>query len=124
MLLTDDPAIQELNRHWRGVDAPTDVLSWAQEEAPAGAAARTAPGAEDILGDVVISLDTAARQARARDWDLDEEVALLLVHGILHLLGYEDETEAGAESMRNQERQILGKPLEKVGTLSEGTISA
>ena len=108
VLLTGDAAIRALNRDWRGVDAPTDVLSWAQDEAPA------AGRAEDILGDVVISLETAARQARARGWELGEEVALLLVHGILHLLGYEDESEAGAEEMRMEERRILGKPLEKV----------
>jgi len=67
----------------------------------------------ESLGDVAISLDTAARQAEARGWTLADETALLLVHGILHLLGYEDDTEAGAESMRERERELLGKPLEK-----------
>ena len=108
MLLTDDAQIHALNQTWRGVDKATDVLSWPQEEAPAP------DGAEDLLGDVVISLDTAARQAEARQWTLDEELALLLIHGILHLLGHEDETEAGAAQMREVERRLLGRPLEKV----------
>ncbi len=103
----DDPAIHALNRDWRGLDKPTDVLSWPlEDDAPAGT--------EDALGDVVISLDTARRQAAARGWTLAEETALLLVHGILHLLGHEDDTEAGANAMRAWERQILGRPLEKV----------
>ena len=110
VLFTDDSGIHTLNRDWRGVDRPTDVLSWAQEEeAPPKGEER-----EDALGDVVISLDTARRQAEARGWALDEEVALLLVHGILHLLGHEDETEAGAETMRRIETDVLGRPLEKV----------
>ena len=83
------------------MDKPTDVLSFPLEDAG------------ESLGDVVISLDTAARQAQARDWSLADETALLLVHGVLHLLGYEDDTEAGAKAMRMLERELLGKPLEK-----------
>jgi len=113
VLLTDDPGIHVLNREWRGIDRPTDVLSWPLEEAPALTG-------EDALGDVAISLDTAARQAAARGWEMEDEVALLLVHGILHLLGYEDDTEEGAEAMRTVETRILGKPLDKVDALSEG----
>ncbi len=107
VLLTDDAGIQEFNRQWRGIDKPTDVLSWPQEEA------EQAKGAVH-LGDVAISLDTALHQAQTRDWSVEEETALLLVHGILHLLGYEDETEAGAAEMRKVETRILGKPLEKI----------
>ena len=98
-MLTDDPGIHALNLRWRGYDKPTDVLSWPLEE-------------PITLGDVAISLDTAARQAAARGWSIEDEIALLLVHGILHLLGYEDESEAGAEAMRSKERELLGKPLE------------
>lgn len=105
VVLTDDKEIHRLNRQWRGYDKPTDVLSWPQEEPPR-------VGEPDLLGDVVISLDTALRQATARAWSLADEVALLMVHGTLHLLGYEDETEAGAEAMRAQERRLLGKPLD------------
>ena len=106
VLLTDDAEIRALNRAWRGIDAPTDVLSWPQEEPGAAIAG-------SVLGDVAISLDTARRQAGARGWDAEEEVALLLVHGILHLLGHEDDTAAGARAMRARERAILGRPLTK-----------
>jgi len=109
LLLTDDPGIHELNRDWRGYDKPTDVLSWPQEED-----APEEEGAPDLLGDVAISIDTAARQAATRGWGVEEEVALLLVHGILHLLGHEDESEEGSEGMKRIETRILGKPLDKV----------
>jgi len=104
VVIVDDAEIHALNREWRGKDKPTDVLSWPQTE----------PGEplSDYLGDVVISRDTAERQAAARGWELDDELALLLVHGILHLLGHEDDTEEGAETMKAIERRILGKPLD------------
>jgi probable rRNA maturation factor len=111
VLLVDDARIRQLNREWRHQDMPTDVLSWPQEEA--GERAVGAALTPDVLGDVAISLDTAARQAQARGWSLADETALLLVHGILHLLGHDDETEAGAEAMREIERGLLGKPLDK-----------
>ena len=115
VLFVNDAGIRTLNRSWRGIDKPTDVLSWPQEVSPDGHAGDV----PDVLGDVAISVDTAARQARARGWSEEEEVTLLLVHGILHLLGHEDETEVGAAEMRRIERRILGKPLEKVAPPSE-----
>ncbi len=69
-----------------------------------------------MLGDVVISIDTAQKQANARQWDVEDEAALLLVHGILHLLGYEDDSLAGSNQMKRIETAILGKPLDKVNT--------
>jgi len=90
------------------------VLSWPQEALPDG------PGDAEILGDVAISVDTANRQAAAREWEVAEETALLLVHGILHLLGHEDDTDEGAEVMRAAETRILGRPLDKVETTSLG----
>jgi probable rRNA maturation factor len=111
VLLTDDAGIRALNRAWRGIDTATDVLSWPQEEQERPV--RNGGETDPILGDVAISLETADRQARARGWDVEEEIALLLVHGMLHLLGYEDETAAGARAMRARERAILGRPLSK-----------
>ncbi len=105
VVLTDDAEIHALNRQWRDKDSPTDVLSWPQEEPPR-------PGEPDLLGDVVISLDTAARQAEKRGWTIADETALLLVHGILHLLGHEDDTEAGSDGMKAIETRLLGKPLD------------
>src|SRR5262245_8156445 len=113
VLLTDDATIHELNRAYRGYDKPTDVLSFAQEEHPADAPPMpTLPGEPPLLGDVVISVDTAIRQAETHGVPLEQELALLTVHGILHLLGFEDETEAGAAKMREREREILGIALE------------
>lgn len=106
VVLVGDEEIHGLNRRWRGKDKPTDVLSWpiASREEPLG----------NVLGDIVVSVDTACRQAAARGWSPEEELALLFVHGALHLLGHEDDTEVGAESMRRIERRILGKPLDAV----------
>ncbi len=69
------------------------------------------PGEPTLLGDVIISVDTAQRQADTHGLTLEFELALLTVHGILHLLGYEDETEAGAAMMRVKECEILGEAL-------------
>lgn len=89
ILLCDDATIHALNRDYRHKDKPTDVLAFAMME---GAASGHAPG---VLGDVVISLDTAARQAREHGRSLSDEVTMLLAHGLLHLLGldHRDRTE-------------------------------
>lgn len=94
VVLCDDPFIQDLNREYRGKDKPTDVLSFAQDD-------------PNILGDIVISLPTATRQAEAAHWPLESEIALLAVHGLLHLLGYDDETAAGAWEMQRRTEAIL-----------------
>jgi probable rRNA maturation factor len=101
LVITNDLEIQSLNCYWRQKDRSTDVLSWPQEDST-------------ILGDVMISMETASKQALERGWTLDEECALLLVHGILHLLGHEDDTEAGSEEMKRWERLVLGKPLDSL----------
>lgn len=87
VLLTDDQRIQELNRSHRGKDKPTDVLAFPLDETEAATG-----GGPRLLGDVVISLDTAARQARGRRRPLQDEVRFLLAHGLLHLLGYDHDT--------------------------------
>jgi probable rRNA maturation factor len=86
VLLTDDGGIHVLNREHRHKDKPTDVLSFPMDE--------SVPDPRGILGDVVISLDTAERQARSRGRPLFEEVRFLLAHGVLHLVGY-DHAEPG-----------------------------
>jgi probable rRNA maturation factor len=107
VVLTDDRAIQQLNLQWRDKDKPTDVLSWPLYEI--GEIERVESGE---IGDVVISIETATRQAAARGWELSDELALLLVHGTLHLLGHEDDTEEGSNAMRTIEASLLGKPLD------------
>ncbi len=96
MLLCDDAAIRALNAAHRGVDTPTDVLSFAQDD-------------PHLLGDIVISLETAARQAQAAGWPPEDEVALLATHGLLHLLGHEDERAAGAAGMRDRAAGALAE---------------
>ena len=100
ILLVDDAAIAALNRRYRGRSRPTDVLAFSLLEG-AHADRRGA-----LLGDVVIGIETAARQARARRRTLDDEVARLLVHGALHLVGYDHVRSAEARIMRAQERRV------------------
>jgi len=97
VVLVSDREMQALNRRWRRRDRPTDVLSFAQREG-----AGLAP--DGLLGDVVISLDTARRQAKERGESLGREADRLLVHGLLHLLGYDHERSA-AEARRMQRRE-------------------
>lgn len=103
VLLTDDNEMQGLNRDYRGKDKPTDVLSFPMDDAR-------------LLGDVVISMDTAKAQARDLGVSLDDEVARLLVHGILHLLGYDHERGAIlAKKMRSKEAELLRLLIEAKG---------
>jgi len=100
--LCNDAEIHRLNRDYRGKDRPTDVLAFAMREGP------RIPGDEAVLGDVVISLETAARQARDHRVSAAEEVRMLLIHGVLHLLGYDHErSPADARRMKAQERMLL-----------------
>ena len=103
ILLTDDTFITSLNATHRGKDGPTDVLSFAQEEG------ESSPGEQEpaLLGDVVISLDTAERQARARRHSLLEEVTFLLAHGILHLIGYDHQTDEEEAAMNVMTAQLV-----------------
>ena len=104
LVLTDDRYIHELNRDYRGVDRPTDVLSFAQNE---GEEVQAAEEAEELLGDVVISLETAQRQALEYGHDFDREVAFLTVHGVLHLLGYDHMEEEDRTVMRGKEEEAM-----------------
>ena len=100
LALIDDPEMQQLNASYRGLDRPTDVLSFSLV-AGEGAEHRGA-----LLGDVVISVETAASQARARHRGLDDEMARLLIHGMLHLIGHDHESPQEAQRMRAEERRV------------------
>jgi probable rRNA maturation factor len=101
--LVGDEEMRRLNRDWRGKDRPTDVLSFSLREGEHGGVAAS-------LGDVVISLETAARQARERRATIAREVDRLLVHGILHLAGYDHELSAREERrMKRKEREMLAR---------------
>ncbi|MGH7860576.1 MAG: rRNA maturation RNase YbeY [Candidatus Binatia bacterium] len=100
VLLTDDADIHRLNHQYRKRDRPTDVLSFSLREGRFG-------GVSGALGDVVISLDTARRQAEEYGFSLPAEVDRLLVHGVLHLAGYDHERSAGeARRMQRKERRL------------------
>jgi len=106
ILLTDDPHIRIINREHRAKDKPTDVLSFPQLEfvrpgKPKGQAPLS------VLGDIVISLDTAERQAQSRRRPLAEEVRFLLAHGLLHLLGYDHGTPLEKKEMTKQTRWLV-----------------
>jgi probable rRNA maturation factor len=102
LVLCSDPFIHRLNQQHRGVDAPTDVLSFPMRD-------EGDPNDEDpVLGDVVISVHKAARQAAEHGHALEHELRVLLVHGFLHLLGYDHETgEEDAAEMRAAEGRLL-----------------
>ena len=98
VLLTDDAAVRELNREWRGKDAPTNVLSF-----PA------APSAAPHLGDVALAYETCAREAAEQGKPLEHHLAHLVAHGVLHLLGWDHQSDAEAETMEAFERDILAR---------------
>jgi rRNA maturation RNase YbeY len=112
ILFVGDQRMRGLNRRYRGKDSTTDVLAFAMREACTPHALRQAQGrpvhlAPDLLGDVVISVPTAWRQAIEAGRSLDEELAWLLIHGILHLCGYDHErSEKEARRMHRRERMI------------------
>jgi probable rRNA maturation factor len=117
VLLTDDPTIELLNRKHRRKAKPTDVLAFGTAPTP------EADGCPRLLGDVVVSLDTAARQARKGRRGLVDEVTHLLAHGLLHLMGYDHRTDAEERTMNSlvarlvrashgRERQV-SNPIER-----------
>lgn len=94
IVLTDDEYIRKLNRDYRSIDSPTDVLSFSMDEGT-------------LWGDIYISLDTASKQAEEQGWDLEKEVRFLAIHGLLHLLGYNDEDEEGYNRMMELTERLL-----------------
>jgi probable rRNA maturation factor len=100
--LVNDAAIRELNRDYRHKDKPTDVLAFAME---GGEPSPAAQGGR-VLGDVIVSVDTAARQARKRRRPLLAELTMLLAHGLLHLLGYDHETDEQELEMTAKTREL------------------
>ena len=98
--LVDDAEIAALNGRFRGRPRPTDVLSFSLVEGD------HAERRGELLGDVVIALGVASRQARRRRVALDDEVARLLIHGVLHLLGHDHEEAGEAARMRAEERRL------------------
>ncbi|MEN9578244.1 MAG: hypothetical protein RJA70_1253 [Pseudomonadota bacterium] len=104
LLLTDDAGIHRLNREHRGKSSPTDVLSFPLMDPDDEQFGTLEQGA---IGDVVISIDTAQRQADRSGHDLVEEVRRLLAHGVLHLLGYDHETDVEEAEMEAATTRLI-----------------
>ena len=113
----DDDAIHELNREWRGIDRPTDVLSFEcdgyEDDIP------TCEGEPFELGDIVVAPDIAESQAPQYGISLADEVSLLVTHGLLHLCGYDHMEDDEARVMEDRERELLelfwGRPFKRCG---------
>jgi probable rRNA maturation factor len=99
IVLTDDSTIQALNRDWRGVDKPTNVLSFPASKATS----------EAMRGDIVIAYETLRRECDDEDRVFQHHLAHLTVHGFLHLIGYDHETDAQAEVMEGLESKIMAR---------------
>jgi len=112
VVVTDDEALHKLNLHYRGVDAPTDVLAFSNEQRPEPAEGTrgsfiSAPGLPRYLGDVIISFSRAEAQAEEAGHAVQAELQLLTVHGLLHLLGYDDVTKERRARMWAIQAEIL-----------------
>ncbi len=103
IVFTDDAHIRTLNAGWRGKDKPTNVLSFP--------AFPVKPGdpLPPMLGDIVLAAETVSREAELEEKPFDHHLLHLMVHGVLHLLGYDHEDEEDAEAMEALERRVLAK---------------
>jgi probable rRNA maturation factor len=106
VVLVDDEEIRRLNRDFHHADAATDVLTFVHSEGPEGEAAWD-PEGEGPDAEVVVSVDTARREAAARGLDLQAEIALYVVHGLLHVLGHDDREPEARARMRAAEARHL-----------------
>jgi probable rRNA maturation factor len=106
VMLTDDAGIRTLNNNWRGIDKPTNVLSFPalQPTGPSGP-----DDAPRMLGDIAIAYDTTRREADEEQKPFDHHLSHLAVHGFLHLIGYDHEKDDDAEAMEALEREILAQ---------------
>ncbi len=103
VVLADDALVRRLNRHWRRIESATNVLSFSSldPELP--------PKAPFLLGDVVLAFETVSREAQEQGKELADHMRHLVVHGILHLLGYDHDEPGGAEQMEALETRVLAR---------------
>jgi probable rRNA maturation factor len=111
-VITDDAEVQDLNLRFRGIDSPTDVLSFSMTEG------EDAEFVGDLLGDIVVSVERAAAQSldglhgarvgQAPPWTVEDEILFLCLHGLLHLLGYDHDTAEVEAEMLFEERRVWG----------------
>lgn len=118
LLITDDATVRRLNKTYRGNDKTTDVLSFALDADRCGGAAADfvmPPGEAVHLGEVVVSYPKAAEQAAERKHPVEDELALLVIHGVLHLLGYDHDRPARKREMSSLEQSVLSAVREQTG---------
>jgi probable rRNA maturation factor len=101
VVFVDDGEMRNLNRNYRGINKSTDVLAFPMNEG------RFAAINPDLLGDIVISVPRAREQSEAHDHSLERELTVLLIHGLLHLLGYDHETDKEEALMKEMETEFL-----------------
>jgi probable rRNA maturation factor len=106
VMLTDDTGIRTLNKNWRGIDKPTNVLSFPALQ-PSGPRGPTDP--PRMLGDIAIAYQTTRREADEEQKPFDHHLSHLVIHGFLHLIGYDHEKDRQAETMEELEREILSQ---------------
>lgn len=115
LTFTDDEGIRGMNREYRGIDAPTDVLSFpmremGREEMPIHYDEADLPEGEDeLLGDIVISVERAMAQSKEYGHSIEREIGFLFVHGFLHLLGYDHQDEVSEQGMFAKQERILAE---------------
>jgi probable rRNA maturation factor len=117
-VITDDSTIQRLNKQFRNINEPTDVLSFAFKDIAMGARDAgfpAVPEGPEVLGQIVISFTTAVSQAAEHSYSVDQELTMLVVHGMLHLLGYDHQVPADTRKMRQREKYIIKRLEEKPG---------
>lgn len=112
LLLTDDREIQDLNRVYRNTNTPTDVLSFCMNEGFDNSLGKDEID-EYLLGDIIISIETAQRNAEFSGHPLLHELNILLIHGLLHLLGFNHDADEDFNKMKTEENRIL-KITEKI----------
>jgi probable rRNA maturation factor len=105
LVLCDDDQIHQLNKVYRGKDRPTDVLAFAMREGDFGRLHDALPSR--LLGDVIVSVPTAKRQAKAAKRDALGEITMLVAHGLLHLLGWDHDTKAKDKAMRAETEKLV-----------------
>ena len=114
-----DEEIHELNREWRGIDRPTDVLSFECDGVDDVVAEASTEDMAYELGDIVVAVDVAEKQAPQYGMDFKDEMSLLVTHGLLHLCGYDHMEPEEAEVMERRESELLtefwGRPFSRCG---------
>lgn len=118
VLYTDDSFITQLNWQYRRVQGPTDVLSFPMMDPNSEIDKVEIPGVPNILGDIVISLETTRRQASEQGKSMEEELSLLLVHGVLHLLGYDHDSPEREAVMWDRQAKAVKEVLTQIKAIN------